>query len=514
MKVFSSRAIRKIVNNLKHKKMFMIFITAAIFIFIIGIGIYRIKMSNYTVFEEIISKIQKLNEYEIDAVYYDEEKIIEGTEKIIYVNNTNKTLDSLYFHIYPNVFKKRDTVPFDKNEIEIAYINGFEPGYINIKSVKSTKEGLSYLIIGKGNSILKVKLNEGLEPEDSIKIYINFMVKIPPASGRFGYGKNTINIANWYPIAAVIDNSGWNLEPYYSIGDPFYSDVSNYRVTMTMPQNYIIASTGDLIKRESIEGNYKWSFEAKKVRDFAMIASSKYKIAENDVDGIAVRSYYFDDESAEISLNAAKDAIKIFNKIFGKYPYKHFSVAASDFFIGGMEYPKLVFIDEGMYKGNDEILEYIIVHETAHQWWYGLVGNNEVKEAWLDEALTEYSTLLYYENKYGKEVKNKVYKEIILGGYNRFRSSIRDNKEVLLKDLGKFNNSREYHALVYCKGAMFFESLRRELGDKVFFNILKVYYDKYKYKNATTEDFIKLCEIVSDRELKSFFNKWLLGQKE
>jgi len=206
--------------------------------------------------------------------------------------------------------------------------------------------------------------------------------------------------------------------------------------------------------------------------------------------------------------------LKIFDELFGKYPYKHFSVAASDFFIGGMEYPKLVFIDEGIYKGNDDILEYIIVHETAHQWWYGLVGNNEIEEAWLDEALTEYSTILYYENKYGKEKRDKVYKKMILEGYDIYRHFNSKGNETILKDLGEFKNPREYQALVYCKGAMFLECLRGELGDEIFFDVLKVYFDKYKYKNATTEDFIQVCEMVSDRDLKNLFNKWLMDGEE
>jgi len=500
-------------KGIKYKKLIMVIIFIMLGLFTV-INIYKINKNSIIVFDELIPEIESLNEYEIDAAFYEEEMIIEGTEKVTYINKSPNSIKAVYFHIYPNAFKNEETVPFEKSEMGLAYTEGFEPGYINIGSVKSTKGDLSFLVIGKGNSILKVNLDEELEPGGKTKIYIGFMIKVPPVSGRFGYGKNTINLGNWYPIAAVVDKSGWNLEPYYSIGDPFFSDIANYRVVMTLPPSYVLASTGDLIKKENIGGNHRWTFEAQKVRDFAMIASNKYKIIEDEVDNISVRSYYFKDESAELSLRAAKESLEIFNQVFGKYPYKHFSVAASDFFIGGMEYPKLVFIDEGIYEGNDEILEYIIVHETAHQWWYGIVGNNEVKEAWLDEALTEYSTLLYYEKKYGKERKEKVYKKMVLSGYDLYRDSDNPEKETILRDLGNFKSSREYQALVYCKGAMFVECLRSELGDEVFFDALKIYFDKYKYKNATTEDFLKICEMVSDRELKNMFDKWLMGANE
>ena len=506
------KIIKKIKDAKPRKSIVIAFIIVMIGLFT-TINVLEIK-DGIIVFNELIPKIESLNEYEIEATFYEDEKIIEGTEKITYVNKSSNNIKSVYFHIYPNVFKSKETVPFEEEEIDLAYIDGFEPGYIDIASVKSTKGDLSFLIIGKGNSVLKVNLDEELEPGDKTKIYIDFMLKIPPSNGRFGFGRNTINLGNWYPIAAMLDESGWNLEPYHPIGDPFFSDVANYRVIITIDQSYVVASTGNLIKKENIGGKYRWTFEVKKVRDFAMIASNKYKIIEDEIDGILVRSYYFEDESAELSLKAAKDSLGIFNKIFGKYPYRHFSVAASDFFIGGMEYPKLVFIDEGMYKGNDEILEYIIVHETAHQWWYGLVGNNEIEEAWLDEALTEYSTLLYYENKYGEDRKDKIYKKMILGVYNLYRHFNEIENETILKSLGDFKNSREYQALVYCKGAMFLQCLREELGDEVFFNALKVYFDKYKYKNATTEDFMKICEIVSDRELKDIFDKWLKDVNE
>lgn len=511
MKRVSLKSLKNI-RRLTNRKFFISLVM--VLVLVIGFSAYKASETYYLVFDEVIPKVMRLNEYEINVTFYEEDKSIEGTEKVTYINKTKHSLDSIYFHIYPNVFASEETVPFHPGEINLAYKKGFEPGYIKIQAVKSSNSDLSYIVMGKSNSILKVNLDEELHPNEKTNIYIKFIIKIPPANGRFGYGENTINLGNWYPIASVIDEKGWNLEPYYSIGDPFYSEANNYRVTIVMPQNYIIASTGDLVKKENIEGQFKWTLEAERVRDFAIIASPKFKVLEDEVEETFIRTYYFEDEAAELSLEAAKDAIIIFSELFGKYPYKHFSVAASDFYIGGMEYPKVVFIDEGLYKGNNEILEYVIVHEAAHQWWYGIVGNNEIKEAWLDEALTEYSTMLYYEKKYGKEAKENMYKKMVLGSYNRYRDYSNNDKEIILKGLKDFNDSTEYQALVYCKGAMLIESLRRELGDKNFFDALKIYYDKYKYCNASTSDFIKVCELVSDRELEKLFNKWLMGEEE
>lgn len=451
-----------------------------------------------------------LNEYVIKVEFDSTEKLLVANQKITYTNLSESSFQALYFHLYPNTFKTEETLPFDAGEMRLAYPKGFEPGYIQISSVESSGEALNYVILGVGETILKINLNQSLEPREKIELEITFTVKIPPASGRFGYGEKTINIANWYPIAAVHDHRGWNLEPYYAIGDPFYSDTANYRVYITMSPEYTLASTGNIIKGENIGRKVLWTVEAKNVRDFAMIAGEKYKVLEDEVDGIKIKSYFFEDIYGDLALQTAKDAVKIFNKSFGKYPYKQLSIAAADFFIGGMEYPNLVFIDQSLYQEEQQdILEYVVAHEVAHQWWYGIVGNDQVNEPWLDEALTEYSTLLYYEKKYGDDVKENVYKNMVARIYHAYHTPGTESKEKIHRSLKEFKNPREYQALVYSKGAMFIGELRKELGDEVFFQIMKVYFDKYRFKHATTKDFIKLCQQVSDRELQAFFSKWL-----
>lgn len=476
-----------------------------------------VAIQQWNLIEETLSVFNGINnfhsqdttEYVIKAEFESMEKLLVASQKITCTNRSDTPFQSLYFHLYPNTFKIEKTVPFVKEEMKLAYPKGFEPGYIEISSIDSGGEALHYVVLGVGETILKVNLNEALEPGDKIVLEMEYTIKIPPASGRFGYGENTINIANWYPILAVYDHKGWNLEPYYAIGDPFYSEISNYRIYISMPSEYTLAHTGNLLKRENIGGKMLWTIEANAVRDFAMIAGEKFKVLEDEKDGTKVKSYFMEDTYGQLALETAKDAIGIFNRLFGKYPYKQFSVAASDFFIGGMEYPNLVFIDQTLYcEEQKEILEYVVAHEAAHQWWYGIIGNDQVNESWLDEALTEYSTLLYYENKYSKDVMDNVYKNMIARSYHIYSDS-EEKEEQIYKSLKEFDNAREYQALVYSKGAIFIGKMRDELGDELFFKILKVYFDKYKYKNATTEDFIKLCEQVADRSLKEYFQNWL-----
>ncbi|WP_168198385.1 M1 family metallopeptidase [Crassaminicella thermophila] len=468
-----------------------------------------------TFYGEKLLNTKQINKYTIIADFDPVERILTGDENVTYTNNSSITFNALYFHLYPNAFKSEETAPFEKGEMQLAYPNGFEPGYIRINSIQNNREALNYVIMGMGDNILKVYLNKPLEPGKKISLNIDFSVKIPPSCGRFGYGENTINIANWYPILAVFDHKGWNLEPYYAIGDPFYSDIANYRVEISMPKEYILAHSGNCIKKESIDGKIRWTLEANKVRDFAIVASDKFKVIDDEIDGIKIYSYYFEDKFGDIALDTAKDAIKIFNQLYGEYPYKQFSVAASDFFVGGMEYPNLVFIDQSLYREETKkILEYVIAHETAHQWWYGIVGNDQVDEAWLDEGLTEYSTLLYYEKKYGAKKRDEIYKDFILKYYHAYTNTQQNKNSATYRSINQFKDAQEYQVLVYYRGAMFIKDLREKLGDELFFKILKVYFDKYKYKNANTENFIEVCEQISNQKLRENFRKWIRYEKE
>jgi len=375
--------------------------------------------------------------------------------------------------------------------------------------VKVGGRSIPFTIEGRDKTILKVDLLKPLKSGRSIAVFMSYTIKIPPSEGRFGHGKYTYNITNWYPIACVYDEKGWHKDAYWILGDPFYSDVGDYRVSIKTPASFIVASTGD-IKKEAVRGGYKtWSIVAKNVRDFAMVVSDKFKIASDKVNGITVYSYYFsEDEFGKRALRYGRDALKFFSDYIGPYPYHQFSVVQADFYVGGMEYPNLVMIDKGLYtKSNVFNMEYVIAHETAHQWWYGVVGNDEVNEAWLDEGLTEYSTIMYLEGYYGKSVADNVFSKAIEKPFEEFMASSKDTNT--LKPLSQFKGWEDYTNLTYNKGAVMYSHLRKLVGDKVFNQILRKYYNDYKYKNATTQNLIDVATQVYGKDLGGFFQEWL-----
>ena len=178
------------------------------------------------------------NEYTIDVIYDDETNRILCNESLVYINNTKTTLDKIYLHIYPNAFCEKDSVPFEDSEMTRAYPNGFNEGYIDIKGISSDNNNLKNEIIGDKNDILEIKLGKLLKAGEVVKIDLKYNVKLPNCLGRFGYGDNTINVTNWFPIACVYDDKGWNLKSYEAVGDPFYSDTSNFKVTILAPSKY------------------------------------------------------------------------------------------------------------------------------------------------------------------------------------------------------------------------------------------------------------------------------------
>lgn len=454
------------------------------------------------------TKDSNITLYTIEAKYDDENKVIYATQKVDYVNTHDISLREVYFHLYPNAFKTQENLPFTKEELPFAYPDGFKLGFIEFEKIAYRNDiPATYKFEEPNGEILKVILPKELKKGEGIQIKMTYKVQLPPCRGRFGYGTNTVQVANWYPILSVYDKNGWNNDLYYVFGDPFYSDIANYKVKLTVPKNMIVATTG-VIKDEKVSYDFKeLNIEAQKVRDFAMVMSPKFKVAEQEVDGIKVKSYYFTKDYGKKALKFAVDAIKFYNDYIGKYPYKQYSVVQSDFYIGGMEYPNLVMISKDLYTNSNLFnLEYVIAHETAHQWWYGAVGNNQIKESWLDEGLTEYTTILYIERYYGKATADEIYRHVIEGEFDKYLKTSSDTS--FAKTLADFKEWKQYTNIAYNKGAMVFHDLRGLIGDEAFKKVLQSYYKKYKYKIATTQDLIDVVDSVTGKDTGGFFQEW------
>lgn len=464
-------------------------------------------------FEEEIA----LSSYNLKLNYNDEKNTLQGIESVKYVNNSENAFSSLYFHLYPNAFREgANTNVVSSNNYDKAFPNGASYGSIDVLSVKDENdENLSFNIGGEDQNILEINLTNILYPEEEICFNIEFLTILPNANHRFGYGDNTINLGNFYPIACVYeDGVGFYTNLYHSNGDPFYSDVANYSVSITCNNDLVVASSGTQTSKQKLEDQTTYSFEGNKIRDFCLVLSKKFDVCTKTVDNVTINYFgYQGDNDLEKYAEFASKCVETYNDLFGKYPYKTLNVVKANFVHGGMEYPNLVMISDDL---DDEDFMYVIAHEIAHQWWYGVVGNDEYNHAWIDEGLTEYSTYLFFEkNKdYGLD-----YDTMISNALTNYKFFVKIYQQIngqvdtsMDRALDKFNTEPEYVQLTYTKGVLLFDGIRESVGDKKFFKALKDLYEDYAYQNISPAELIASFCSSTGRNLENYIKGWINGE--
>lgn len=458
----------------------------------------------------------KLSEYNLNLTFDDSTMTLDGEENINYVNTSDNSFTQLYFHLYPNAFREgAQYKPYNLATNASCFPNGISYGDITISSVLSNGQPLDFELGGEDYNILIVTLPRELFPDEYVSLDIKFLVRLANINHRLGYGDNAINFGNFYPIACVYENGkGFTTNPYCPNGDPFYSDCANYKVKITYPEKYKLASSGFEIDTFLSDTNKTTYVQGDKIRDFCFVLSDKFAVSMASVDDITINYYSYNDPDPSKSLKAATDAVETFNDMFGEYPYSVLNVVETNFTTGGMEYPNMVMISDTL--GNSADYIYVIVHEIAHQWWYGVVGNDEYNHAWQDEGLTEYSTLLFFREheEYGED-----FEELIASAtsvYKRFvevYSGLIDNFSTAMdRALCDFDTEPEYVRCTYTKGVLMFDTLRESVGDRKFTRALKDYYQKYAFHNANPADMIASFTISTGYNLEGFFNSWLNGE--
>ncbi len=450
--------------------------------------------------------------YKINAFYNEDGKTVSAEMTVDYVNGSDAILDEICFHLYPAAFRKDARFsPVPPEAVASAYYDGMSYGGITVSGLTLNGESIEVKIEGQDEDILVVSLGETkLYPGERATVGMNFTLNLPKVRHRLGYQGDRVNLGNWYPVACVFENGNFVTDPYYANGDPFYSDCADYDVTLTVPEGFTAATSGVQTLGSDEEGRRVINSKIENARDFAAVIG-KFKMLGTAVNGVDVNYYYVNDAQPEAALTAAADSIKTFSELFGAYPYKTYSAVETQFLNGGMEYPALTMISDAV---NGELYTEVVIHETAHQWWYAVVGNNEVAYPWLDEGLTEFTTSVFYEKNpsynvdYGKRMSDALAGYILY--YDTFKHINKDTS--MSRRVCDYADSFEYTYMTYVKGELMFESLRKTVGDENFFKGLKSYYETYKFRNATPDDMIGCFEKASGRELKGFFDSWTDGK--
>ena len=459
-----------------------------------------------------------LNKYDVFVKFLPEDMKLQCNLQLEYTNFEDAELNELYFHLYPRAYDELSDSSFkiitdltgrDLDELDIV------PGKMVITKLFVNGVEVNYKL---EQTLCEIDLEKSIEPGESLEITMEFYQNIPKNRDRYGYyydanQNEVISLGNWCPILAVYDDEGWHKDPFLPIGDPFYSDSSIYEIKIMLPEDYVLASTGELFNKEKVDDYVTYTYQAYPVRDFAIMFSKEYDVLVDEYQDIDIYSYLVgeDLEKFKYSINWAKEAISIFSELFGKYPYQNYSIAQNFSNFSGMEYPQLCqikYVDKGYRENIDEKYyyyrnEYVIAHETAHQWWYSVVGNNEIDEPWLDEAFAEYSTYQYFINKYGEDRGIEFFSMIRPGPL-----SIEVPSKVMNKTIRDYTDFRQYSRDIYGGGAELLFRLEEHLGRDVMYKILREYFEEYKFENVDIAGFINICEEVSGKDLSEFFSPY------
>ncbi len=467
---------------------------------------------NNTTLEE---KSNMVSNYEIEATLDYENKTLSAVERVDYLNSSDTKLSEIKFHLYPNAFSEDAKLFKCVNETQRskAYPNGFSEGKIDITKVLVEGQETNFVVSGADNNILAITLEEGVLPNSRVRLSINFSLLIPNCVHRFGYGEHTLSLGNWYPIACVYEAGEFVTDGYSPNGDPFFSEVANYSVRLTYPSKLKLASTGCLQKIETEQDLSTSHYVAKVVRDFACVFSEQFEVKSAIVGNTTISYFYYDDENPDQHLQVCVDAFSSFNKMFGTYPYSILNVVKSNFLQGGMEYPEIVLISDSI--DTESELVNVIVHEISHQWWYGVVGNNECENAWIDEGLAEYSTALFYDEN---PTYNKASREVIdsaISSYLLFSDVYRDVYDELdtsmNRNIHNFNTETEYVYLTYVKGMLLFDSICDIVGKTNMLKSLQTLYLDNMFEIVKPVDVILAFEKTTHKKLASYINSWLDG---
>lgn len=448
--------------------------------------------------------------YEITAEYIPENNTLAGTAKIAFENQGEGEISILKFQLHPNAYRKDALYkPVPSDRTAVAYYAGESYGEMVISSVNGAK---NWEIMGEDRNILYAYLERSLFPGDEVVLDVGFLLKLAKVNHRTGITEKTVNLGNFFPILCGVQDGGFYENVYYCDGDPFFSDCAHFKVTIKTPKEYVVASSGALLDERTLESKTSYTYSLENARDFALVLSTRFRVVDRQVGKTKISYYYYDDTAPNKQLETAEEAISYFNKTFGEYPYATYSLVQTGLCFAGMEYPALAMISDEL---KDEEKPRVIVHETAHQWWYGVVGNNQVEYAWLDEGVAEYSALLFFEEyeKYGvlrEQAVAEALKEY-RSYYDVYGSVLGRTDTRMNRGLGEYLSEYEYTCIAYDKAVIMLDTLRKSVGDKKFLSSLKKYYKENKFRIATPAHFISAFE-KNGLDVGGFFDSFLSGK--
>jgi hypothetical protein len=514
---------------------------------------------------------QQVN-YNIAVSLNDKDHSIDAIEKITYTNNSPDTLKFIWFHIWQNAYKNDKTAFSEQllvnSRTDFYFSDEKDKGYTNKLDFKVDDINAKIELHPQHIDILKLLLPKALLPNQSITIETPFHSKLPNNFSRGGHIENNYQLTQWYPKPAVYDAKGWHEMPYLDQGE-FYSEFGNFEVSITVPNEYLVAATGELQTSDELQKlkqlgripfakqpNYliedivpeKKTFLAAKpvkktkaienktikstgtktliykqdnVHDFAWFASKNFLVQFDTLklNNKVVECFSFTSKAREnrskSNVSHIKQTLKNYSNWVGEYPYNTATVV-----VGkqdkedGMEYPTITYIN---IQDSSWSMSELISHELGHNWFYGILASNEREHPWMDEGMNS-----YYDNRLMEESRitdSKVLEKLPkkhqkIANDNRneplemiFNTIIGIHKNTPIDTVAAVYPKDYYDLIVYEKAAYWMKQLEINLGKNVFDSAMKSYYQQWKFKHPYPQDFKSIVEKISGKNIDKLFAK-------
>lgn len=432
---------------------------------------------------------EPLTRYTLSAVLDYDAHTLTVDEKVAYVNRTGSDLNELLLLVEPN-----------------RYFAGFTLRSLAWEAGESIT---GYTLSGVE---LHIPLPAPLPPGESVAIALSYEALLPNQNAPYGYTQRQTNLGDWYPyVPPYIPGEGWLVRQDAFYGEHLAYEVAAFDVEIrlarpTSARGGPLTVAASSLPQGAGEGEV-FSYRHEPARNFAWTVSDQYQVQEASVGDITVMSYAFPfhPQADGPALEETASALALFTNLFNPYPHQALSVVEADF-LDGMEFDGLIFLSHAFYdfytgdqKSN---LTIIAAHEVAHQWWYGYVANDQAMEPWLDEALSTFSELYFYEHVYPE----------LADWYWENRVTIHNPQGWVDSTIYDAAGFYPYRDAVYLRGAMFLAELRDLMGEEAFLEFLRDYLQKYSYRLANSDVFFALLSEHTQADLSGLLDSYFLNR--
>jgi len=444
---------------------------------------------------------QSYAEYDVSMDVNPDTRTITGVEKIKYTVTADAGLDALFLRIYLNAFQENVSIkPYFPEFENKIFKNGKDYGYMNIVNASVDNEDAAFTQAG---TVLKITLPERVQAQQTVNLTIQFNAYVPAINARTGANDQAMWMGSFLPCMAVYDKEGWHTEPYYPAGDPFYTEAATYLVNVNTPADYTVIGPGSVTVSESNQIKTT-TFSSTLIRDFAFVVSKAYQMEQISTgSGVEINFYHSTDMNDSTAILAlAKQSLEYYENLLSGYPYDSLNLVECGLYGDmGMSYAQVIFLDENYLRTSTDWR--LIAHEIGHQWFAGIIGNNQIQYAWLDEGMTTaLQEGIWLDDT---QLYNKM-----LSDYSALSARLESlPHKSLSDDISVYTNWSDYYNIQYIRAKLMIYNLRLKMGHELFESFLKEYYAQYAFSIVDKDLFIITAQNVYKSDLSDFFARWM-----